>query len=325
VRAAPVAGNGRIYFHTATGEITALDRGGRRLWSRTSGPGPNPEPLRAPLLFSDGLVVAGSREGMLRALDADTGRDRWLYRVGADVQASANRVPGSGKAPGGIVVVSQPDGVLHLVDPRTGKALWRSAPTNRCDGPPAVGGGLVAYGNCDAAFHLFDAATGRRLRTVPLGPDRQVFTGVALADGRLYGGDRSGRLTCLDAGSGRVLWVSEAARKEVSTPPAVSPDHVVYGADDGRLYTLDRASGRLLWSADAGPSPVSPIVAGDKVVATAGGAVLLLRLADGRLLWRETLSDEITAPTLAAGLVVVGTEDGFVAAYGSAPAGGAGP
>ena len=318
VRAAPVAGGGRVYFHTVKGEIFALDRQGRKLWSAPLAAGADGEPLRAPLLYADGLVIAGSRDGSLRAFDADSGRERWHYRVGADVQASANRVDGNA---GGVVVVSQPDGVLHLVSLSSGQARWRSAATNRCDGPAAVEAGLIAYGNCDAAFHVFDAATGRRLHQIPLGRDRQVFAGVALAGGRLYGGDRSGRLTCADTATGRMLWSSEAARKGIPLPPAVSSDRVVYGADDGRLYALDRASGRLLWSAEAGSAPVRPVVLRDRVVATAGGAILLLRLDDGRLLWSEEASDEVTEPVLAADLVLVGTEDGFVIAYGPVPAG----
>lgn len=325
VRAAPVSGGGRIYAHTAAGEIFALDRQGRKVWSRPPEPGGGPEPLRAPLLHADGWLIAASRDGTVRALDAATGGERWLYRVGAEVRASANRAGGLDGAPPAVVVVSQPDGVLHLVSLRSGKALWRSAATNRCDGPAAVEGGVIAYGNCDAAFHLFDAATGRRLRQVPLGPERQVSAGVALAGGRLYGGDRSGRLTCLEAGTGKVLWVSEAARSEVSLPPALSPGRVVFGADDGRLYALDRASGALLWSADAGGAPVAPVVLGDRVAATAGGALLLLDLANGRVLWREALSDEATPPVLAAGLLVVGTGDGFVAAYRAGPAAGRTP
>jgi outer membrane protein assembly factor BamB len=42
---------------------------------------------------------------------------------------------------------------------------------------------------------------------------------------------------------------------------------------------------------------------------------LLLDARDGRLLWSQEVSDEITAPAQAEGLLVVGTDDGFVVAF----------
>jgi outer membrane protein assembly factor BamB len=53
------------------------------------------------------------------------------------------------------------------------------------------------------------------------------------------------------------------------------------------------------------------------VVFPADGVVYLLRLETGELLWSQEVSDEITSPAIINGMIVVGSDDGTVTAFGA--------
>jgi outer membrane protein assembly factor BamB len=59
------------------------------------------------------------------------------------------------------------------------------------------------------------------------------------------------------------------------------------------------------------------VVSGDKVVVVADGTLFLQNMIDGKELWTKEVSDEITSPAIIDGMIVVGADDGSVAAFGS--------
>jgi outer membrane protein assembly factor BamB len=60
------------------------------------------------------------------------------------------------------------------------------------------------------------------------------------------------RVTCLDAGSGRVLWTFTADAR-VDSPPALHRGLVLFGSTDGRVYCLRADDGAQVWTFDAAP------------------------------------------------------------------------
>jgi len=317
----PVAGGGRLYLVTESGDVHAVDPGGNKLWSTSvkppsgdrSGPADSKSVVRAPPLYAHGAVLVGTRRGVVRALEAKDGAVRWRRDLGKEIFGSVNLLPSA--TPPAVVAVTQPDGVLHALNLRTGEGLWTSKPTNRTDGSPAVADGRIAYGNCDAAVYLFDAGDGRRRAKVPLGPESQAYAGVASVDGQVYAGDRAGTLTRIDTDAGKVVWQNPDAQGEVSSTPAVAGDRVVFTADDGAVYAADRVTGKTLWRFPTPGRPSSPVIAGHGVLVSADGTLYLLGLADGQPRWSAEVGDQISSPAVAGGLVLVGSDEGFLTAF----------
>lgn len=121
------------------------------------------------------------------------------------------------------------------------------------------------------------------------------------AEGRLYTFGINGRLTALDAGTGRVIWQRDFSGQYAKTSPlyGVAASPLVYngmvivhvgGHDQGALTAFDARTGQIRWrwSGD-GPAYASP------VLATFGGAKMLITQTQrqcvgvdpdtGRLLW----------------------------------------
>jgi len=326
VRTTPVVAAGRVFIANAKGEILAADLNGELLWSvalvrgtRADGT-PHEEIIDAPLACFDGLVLAGTADGTLYALDAVTGEEKWRYEVGGLILGTPNRllVPATDEETErkAVIVISQADGALHCVDLTDGQPIWKTEGISRCDGSPSVGDGLVVFGSCVAALHVFSAADGRLERDIEVGTDSEVAGGVAVDGDTVVTGSRSGRVLHADLRTGATIWVNDDSNFEVFSTPAVSRDYVVFAANDGYVYAVDRETGAKRWSFDTNGMPSSPVIAGDKVVITADGFLYTVRLEDGALVWSHEVSDVITGPAVVGGTIIVGSEDGTVTAFG---------
>jgi outer membrane protein assembly factor BamB len=311
IEATPVSAGGRLFVAGEKGGLWALDLSGKELWKG----GLKGDTFASPPMAADGAVVAGSADGTLWAFEAATGRERWRYAMGDAMQGSANRVA----LPGGVVgtiAISQADGSIHCVDLATGKLAWKTGAIERCDGTAGVGDGWVAMGSCAAALHVFSVDKGEKRADIELGEEGQVAGGVAVAGTVAYAGTRSGALCAVDVAAGKLLWSNTDGTREAFATPAVGERAVVFASDDGKFTALARATGVKLWEFDAGAKPVSPVIAGGRVVACAGGTLRLLDLETGRMIWEERISDRITSPALVGGTILVGADDGTVSAYG---------
>jgi outer membrane protein assembly factor BamB len=322
----PVVASGRVFVANAKGEVLATDLRGEPLWSVELTRGmkkdgtPEEEVIDAPLACFDEVLLAGTADGTLYALDAATGEEKWRYEVGGPILGTPNLSPvpeaGEGTGRTAVVVVSQSDGALHSVALADGEPIWQAEGVSRCDGSPAVGDGLVVFGSCVAALHVFSAADGQLERDIEVGADSEVAGGVAVYGDTVFTGSRSGRVLQANLRTGDIMWVNEDAEDEVFTTPAVSRDSVVFASSDGYIYALDRETGDRRWTFETDGTPSSPVIAGDKVVVSSDGSLHVVRLEDGAPVWSYEVSDVITGPAVVGRMIIVGSEDGTVTAFG---------
>jgi quinohemoprotein ethanol dehydrogenase len=161
--------------------------------------------LEATPVVVDGVMYASGNFGVVYALDAATGVERWVYDPHVDGQSgryaccdAVNRGVAVWK---GRVYVAALDGYLHAIDAATGLRVWKvdTLPTRgpktpyTITGAPVIAGNLVVIGAGGGDFHgvrgyvaAFDVQTGAlrwRFYTVPrdpaLGPqDQPHLTGA---------------------------------------------------------------------------------------------------------------------------------------------------
>ncbi|MFO8014900.1 MAG: PQQ-binding-like beta-propeller repeat protein [Phycisphaerae bacterium] len=171
-------------------------------------------------------------------------------------------------------------------------------------------------------------------------PDEMVLSSPAVVGSRVYGatcaldlGANYGTVFCLDAETGRKIWLTETAGDEelkgFFSSPAVTADgrYLVIGQGlhydkDCALLCFDAATGALHWRVET-PLHIesSPAIRGDVVVVGAGaiedenmkpvsdpGFVLAVRISTGEVLWRYPVTDPESSPVFAAdGTVYVGS------------------
>ncbi|MFP6583344.1 MAG: PQQ-binding-like beta-propeller repeat protein [Candidatus Hydrogenedentota bacterium] len=321
---APVSTDDGIFFNTSKGGVFALDFSGNELWSDHyfqepyHDGRPRVERFDAPISAFESTVLMGAMRGLVYALDAATGEQKWIYDIGGPVLGTANfHDPTDAPGDERIFIIEQGEGVLHSIALATGEGVWKTPGVERCDGSPSIKGNAIIYGSCAAALHVFSAKDGSLVKDILFDEDSQVAGGAAIVGDSAYVGTHSGRLFHASLNAGEVIWVNEDSLDEIFETPAVNRDYVVFSSYDGSVYALNRDTGKLIWSFETDGTPTSPVIAGDKVVITTDGILVLLRLATGEEIWSIEISDETSSPAIINGMIVVGSDDGTVSAYGN--------
>ncbi len=283
--------------------------------------------VRSTPVVADGVVLFGSGDGKLYALDAATGGIRWTASLGGPVTSSP-------AVSGDTVLVVADDGRLQALDLATGAAKWATAAGPRVPyvqnegdprswdfyaSSPVVAGDMAVYGGRDGAVHAVDIASGSELWSFTTGG--AVRATPAVAGGVVFAGGMDGILYALDAATGKERWRFDTSgntyfpRGEVQSSPAIADGTVVFGARDGFLYALDAATGKERWRSDHQGSWVitSPAVTHGLVIAGSsdGEFVQAVELATGKERWRyDTHARVFSSPAVAGGLAYLGTWDG---------------
>jgi outer membrane protein assembly factor BamB len=175
------------------------------------------------------LVVVGSYDSNIYALDALSGERRWRYTTGAGVYATPAIATIAGQQR---VFATSSDRLLYALDADSGRRLWiYTVKAWR----PTIGGA-----------RLSSPAVGRA------GPRAAVFFGHWVWDKSLAGHLQAGGLSAVDAESGRELWSTPLGDNQLSSPVyAVLPDggrRIFVASENGNLYALDADRGGVLWS-----------------------------------------------------------------------------
>jgi outer membrane protein assembly factor BamB len=212
--------------------------------------------------------------------------------------------------------ISRETGLLKAWPPQGPKVLWRGDLAGGYSSVVVAGGRLFTQakdGNEDLVLG-FDARTGAKLweHRYPCAYahypslDKRFLTGpkaTPAVDGdRVYATGNTGRLQCLDARSGQLVWERDLLKLANRPCPAygycnsplVSGDRLFVHPGGGKgnsVAALDKRDGRVVWQAlddrIGWATPVSIRVAGEpQVVYFTGQGAVGVAPADGRLRWR---------------------------------------
>ncbi len=216
------------------------------VWTREMG-----APVWAGLGAWNDLLFVGDDDGVLSALDLESGETRWSETTGGAVRAVPTVVNGS-------LYVHSDDGLLRALDPATGEIRWQA--------------------ELGEVTRIPAGATGARYN--------HFASSVAATDGSLYVGPFGGELIALDEATGDVRW-RFAAEDTIAGTPALIAGMVVFGSFDGHVYALDAASGKEVWRHDTGAAIVSSPAVHDGLVVIGSRSydLVALRADTGEPAW----------------------------------------
>jgi outer membrane assembly lipoprotein YfgL len=262
------------------------------------------------------ITLAGS-DGVLAALDARTGAERWRTSVGDRIAA------GVGSDGRFSAVVTRANELVTLDGARE---IWREKLPAPSFTAPLVAGGRVFLLTADRSVMAFDAASGRKLWNQQRPGEALVLrqAGVLLAVGDTLVAGMGGRLVGLSPTNGSIRWEAAIAtprgtndiERLVDLVGRVSRDGTVVctRAFQAAVGCVDAARGSLLWSK---PAIGSVGVHGDdKYVfgVESDSKIISWRRGDGERAWvSEGLRFRgLTAPLAVGRSIVVGDENGLV-------------
>jgi len=235
----------------------------KRLWQF---PG-NGAPLTSPVV-ADGLVVFGSGDHNVYALDAKTGAVKWTGTTGYVFTANP-------AIAAGIVVIGDQGGNIDGFDLKSGKSLWSFA-AGTIDVAATIAGDTAYLVSEDHSVYALDVVSGQQVWQY--GMDDYAQFSPVLADHLVIAANRAGQLLALDAKSGKLAWQTELNGTPFSQPEYWPAQHaIVLKIGDHSVGAFDAATGRPLWLYNTPQVVTPPVINGNNVnvVTSAGEAVAL--------------------------------------------------
>jgi len=245
------------------------------------------------------VLLAGSYDHSLYALDAASGELLWKFTTGGGVYG-APALDVRGAAPR--VFVASSDRMVYALDAGDGRRLWNHLVE---DYRPTLGGARLAA-------PALGTAQGRPA----------VFVAHWVFDRSLAGSLQRGGVTALDAEAGRVLWRAVLGDNEMTAPlfaPVAGRAMLFVGSSSGALHALDADRGEVVWrhlELDAIRSPPALVEVGGTarlLAASKYGALRALDAATGATLWSYKTGDRITGSPAA--VAIAGRPVALVGSY----------
>jgi outer membrane protein assembly factor BamB len=335
VSSSPAVGGGRVYVVSDDGRLHALDaatgelqwkfatQGERRFEAKgLHGMQPRTQTFADPFdvylsspVLAEGLVIFGSGDGQVYAVDAATGAQRWAFKTGDVVHASPALA-------GGVVYIGSWDRNVYALDAATGRERWRYTTGNDTviynqigiASSAAIADGLVFVGGRDGKFHVVDAKTGAA-KWVHNNNGGWTIASPAVRNGVVYFPTSDGtRFKGLDASTGEVK--IDLQNKAVSfSSPAIVGEVALYGTSDGYLNAVSLRDGSLLSRFQTDGSKENGARYTDSTGRMQTGTMYPDRTLDGMMIGMRTmmtLGSVLSSPVVAGGVVYFGSTDGYL-------------
>jgi outer membrane protein assembly factor BamB len=253
--------------------------------------------LEFPPAVANGVVLAGTNGGLVRALDARTGRTLWSARAAGPIAATPAIV-------GGIGLVASMDGRLQAFRLSDGRRIWSyRTGGSPIETSPLVVDGVVIIGDWEGRVHAVSLTTRRARWVVRTGA--AVKAGAALAGDRVIVADYAGVVRALGLRRGAVHWQRKVGQRFYGGP-GVSGDRIVIGDVGGSVYALSARTGAPRWRVPTGGYVYgSPAIADGRVfIGSYDGRMRAISLANGRVVWSFRAGGRISGAASVVGNVV---------------------
>jgi eukaryotic-like serine/threonine-protein kinase len=226
---------------TTTEEEATASETGKLVWKFEC-----EDEVRGTPIYQNGVLLVGSYDHNLYALDAETGEFIWKYATDGGIVSR----PGIHE---GTIYFGSEDRRLHAIIQRSGKLSW----TYYTDGPirssPLIAENHIFIGSDDGFMHAVNSMTGRSSWKADVGsPVRS--TPIIFKD-YLFFGTEAGDFYCLDL-RGQTKWRFKAKRA-ITGSAIISQDILFLGSVDATLYALDVRSGFVIWRFRLGKASIS--------------------------------------------------------------------
>lgn len=310
----PAVASGRVYAADGYGHVEARDAGnGRRVWATRIGEAEGRgfgERMRfwergdhafvtGGVGAGDGIVLVGTANGEVVALDDLDGHEVWRAQVSSEVMTAP-------VTDGDVVLLQTLDGRLVALDRETGAQRWRfdtQVPilTLRGAAAPVLAGGVVIAGFPNGRVVALRAGTGEPLweQRVATPKGRSELDRIVDVDGAplvvgevVYVGSYQGAVRALRLGDGTPGWEHEVST-HVGLAAGLDQIYVVSSSDD--VLALGASGANVAWESKALHlrALTSPAVIENYVIVGDGeGYVHALAQSDGRVAGRRHIDGD---------------------------------
>lgn len=280
--------------------------------------------------YADGVVYAADRKGIVKAVNADDGKEVWSINL-AEKSGWLSRTPallsGGVTVAGGHVYIGSEKAQVYALNASDGSIAWQTRVAGEALSRPVVSDGMVLVHTANGQLQALNESDGAVKWTVNLDMPALSLRGEsapATAFGAAIVGGDNGRVSAVLMQQGQLIWqqrISQATGpteidrlSDVDTTPVIVNGVVYALAYNGNLTAMDLRSGQVMWKRELG-SVNDFVVDGNRIYLVDQNDRLLALSTDGGVtLWTQSdlLHRLLTAPALYNGSLVVGDSEGYM-------------
>ncbi|MDR0805665.1 MAG: outer membrane protein assembly factor BamB [Enterobacteriaceae bacterium] len=312
----------------------------KEMWSTSVGSGVGEYYSHLSPAWQDGKIYAAARNGVVKALDATSGKQIWKVdlteKTGYLASSSWFSFLSSSKSPklsGGLtaenghVYVAGEKAEVFALNSEDGNLAWKTTVAGEVLSRPVVDSGIILIHTTNGMLQGLNEADGSIRWTTNLGMPLLSLRGESVptaAHGAAIVGGDNGRVNAVMMDRGQLIWQQGISQPsgateidrlaDVDSSPIVVNNVVYAQGYNGSFTALDLRSGQLLWKRDVGSVQDFVIDGGKVYLVDQSDRVVALSLNGGDVLWRQgdLLHRGLTAPTLFDGYIVVGDSEGYL-------------
>ncbi|MDH5518118.1 MAG: outer membrane protein assembly factor BamB [Gammaproteobacteria bacterium] len=281
--ASAIGGNEHLYLlGTRSGLVYAIDPvTADVLWqSRVSS-----EVLARPVI-SGTTVIVKTVDGQLTALEADTGKEKWIYK--RDVPALSVRGNSEPLLMQDKVISGLDNGKLVIINLDSGILFWEktiTVPRGRTeierlvdlDADLLMNNGVIYIAGFQGRIVALDIQSGEFLWSKIM----SVTNNMTFQDNKLYVTDSMSHVWALDASNGATIWKQNVFSARKLSSPVLFDDYLLLTDFEGFLHVIARADGHQVarLNADSSGTRNAPVVFNDKIYLQSNNSkIYILRL-----------------------------------------------
>ncbi|MBR3197333.1 MAG: PQQ-binding-like beta-propeller repeat protein [Methanobrevibacter sp.] len=256
----------------------------------------------SPAIYKDHVYYVSS-EGVLKAIDMETGEEEWNL----DLEAKTNSSP---IIHSNRLYVGCEDG-LKAVNINSHKVVWDYDCDNVASAPVYYED-IIYFGSDDGHLYgvnedgktKFDKKLGAELKTSPI-----------VVDDIIYVGSSNGKVYSIDTDKTK-NWEFTTGDEILSSPAYVNKT-IVFGSTDGNVYCLNKSEGDLVWNVDLNDRIISSPTVDEHdsnvFIGSDEGNMTCLDVRDGTVKWSHSTGDKVqSTAAIKDNLVAFGSNNGYL-------------
>lgn len=301
------------------------------VWSTSVGDGVGDYYSHLHPAWKDNTIYAADRFGIVKALDADNGKEKWKVDLSENPGFFSSNI--SAQLSGGVTVdgsnlyIGSEKAVVYSLNTADGSQAWQTKVAGEAISRPVVSDGLVLIHTGNGILQALNQKDGTIAWSANLDMPTLSLRGEsapATAFGAAIVGGDNGRVSAVLMKEGQMIWqqrISEPSGateidrlSDVDTTPVIANGVIYTIAYNGNLVAMDLRSGQIMWKREVG-SVNNILVEGDRIyLVDQNDRVMALNTEGGVTIWTqsELLHRNLTAPVLYNGFIVVGDAEGYM-------------
>lgn len=233
IRSTPVYNRGIVYIGTYDNNLYGFNgQDGKPKLKYATKDGIPGTPAVA---VEENLIVFGSEDHKLYALDVRTNRVQWEFETGGPIRSSIAVAHGH-------AFFGSDDGRLYAVRLANGRQSWRYEAGIAIRSRPAFADDRIVFGNEGGDLVGLDLSGSLKWR---FKAKRAITSNVVIHDGIAYVGSQDFHVYAVDINAGWAAWRFRTQKPIVSSA-CIEGKSLYIGSADGFMYSLD-LNGREMW------------------------------------------------------------------------------